>query len=107
MTAGFGLVWYKVQFPVWDEEVRRLESALLLILPPEMEMERFTTTIYSIEKTKKKTMMRRTNNMRKMKKTSQEKMTIKEEVRGRHEREMMKRWRKEMKNEEKKKQTCG
>lgn len=49
MTAGFGLVWYKVQFPVWDEEVRRLESALLLILPPEMEMERFTTTIYSIE----------------------------------------------------------
>lgn len=31
MTVGFGLVWYKVQFPVWDEGVRRFESVLLLI----------------------------------------------------------------------------
>lgn len=31
VTVGFGLVWYKVQFPVWDEGVRRFESVLLLI----------------------------------------------------------------------------
>ena len=31
VTVGFGLVWYKVQFPVWDEGVRGFESVLLLI----------------------------------------------------------------------------
>lgn len=42
-----------------------------------METERFTMLkMYSIKKTKKKTMMG-TKNMRKMKKTSWEKMTIK------------------------------
>lgn len=45
-----------------------------------METERFTMLkMYSIKKTKKKTMMG-TKNMRKMKKTSWEKMTIKKEV---------------------------
>lgn len=45
-----------------------------------METERFTMLkMYSIKTTKKKTMMG-TKNMRKMKKTSWEKMTIKKEV---------------------------